>query len=372
LEEPNVTPPEASRRSTSIRTALSGRVSSNSPLACESLPHETPLPIFTGNGSIGTYVYPDSNSPRVLELTFENGVEEHADTIIKITAAILFILGPIEAILNAIPSLAIANNGTKNILDLEKELDFALQKTQHTHTSIIQEKEKPISFKKNIHLQGLMYKYEHNNAEYAFFIGPMNLKINKGEIVFITGGNGAGKSTFLKMFTGLYKPQRGSISIDKDIESGEQGILINNSNYHQYSELFATIFTDFHLFDKLYGIEDIEAEKVRKLLLKMGLPESKTAYRNGGFTNIKLSSGQKKRLALITCILEDKEIFIFDEVAADLDPEFRDTYYFEILAELKSRNKTVLVVSHDKTYWHVADRVLRLEKGQFCETLGMS
>jgi len=291
---------------------------------------------------------------------------EHASTLIKITAAILFIMGPLEAVLNAIPNLAIANDSTQNILNLEKELDGILS-TQESVASVSSQTINPLSFTSSIELEGLMYEYDTKDRAHAFSIGPMNLTIKKGELLFITGGNGAGKSTFLKMFTGLYRPKQGHIYIDRDRENGKKGMQVTASNYHQYSELFGIIFTDFHLFDKLYGVESVDARIVNAFLQRMGLAKNKTTYSNGRFSNIKLSSGQKKRLALITSILENKDIFIFDEVAADLDPDFRDVYYHELLAELKARNKTVLVVSHDKSYWHVADRVLLLKKGQFEE-----
>lgn len=291
---------------------------------------------------------------------------QYPDTIIKITAAILFIFGPIESLLNALPSLAIAEYGSQNILALEKELDSALvlqKEKMHTKKGTSE----VLTFQESIRLQDLVYEYPHNDAAHAFSIGPMNISFKKGEIIFITGGNGSGKSTFLKMFLGLYIPKSGHIYIDPDVENGESGTLITAANYTEYRDLFTTLFTDFHLFDKLYGLEGVEEEEVNYLLQRMGLSKEKASYRNGGFTNIQLSSGQKKRLALITCILEDKDIYIFDEVAADLDPNFRDTYYYEILQELKARNKTIFVVSHDKEYWDAADRILLLKKGEFQE-----
>jgi len=291
--------------------------------------------------------------------------QEHAGTIIKITAAILFILGPIESVLGAIGNLSMANDGTKNILKLERDLDGILKTQERAIAPSAQTV--PLSFSHSIELEGLMYEYDTNDPAHAFRVGPMNLTIKKGEVIFITGGNGAGKSTFLKLLTGLYRPKQGRIYIDRNKEAGIEGTPINATNYNQYGELFGLIFTDFHLFDKLYGVESVDPRIVNTFLQRMGLSKEKTTYRNGRFSNIKLSSGQKKRLALITSILEDKDLFIFDEVAADLDPDFRDVYYHELLSELKARNKTVLVVSHDKSYWHVADRVLLLKKGQFQE-----
>jgi len=292
--------------------------------------------------------------------------EEHASTIIKITAVILFILGPMEAGLDVIPNLAVANNGAQNVIALEKEIDEGLRK-QDNLIPISTQTVAPLSFKHSIELKGLIYEYNSNDPAHVFSIGPMNLTIKKGELLFITGGNGAGKSTFLKMFTGLYLPVSGTIHIDPDKRNGKEGTRISVANYHQYSELFSIIFTDFHLFDKLYGVGDIDPHRVNAFLRRMNLSAEKTTFHNGRFSNISLSSGQKKRLALVSSIIEDKEIYIFDEVASDLDPDFRDVYYRELLEELKARNKTVLVVSHDKSYWDVADRVLLLERGVFRE-----
>lgn len=144
-------------------------------------------------------------------------------------------------------------------------------------------------------------------------------------------------------------------------------IPVTPLNYQQYRNLFSTIFTDFHLFDKLYGVEEVNPAVVNKLLENMELPEEKVQFKNDTFTNLHLSSGQKKRLALTTAIMEDKPIYIFDEVAADLDPEFRDKYYYELLMELKERGKMVIVVSHDRHYWTVPDRLLEMRNGQIRE-----
>lgn len=306
--------------------------------------------IFYSAIAISIFIIPD----------YQNGLSA---SIIKITAAILFIIGPFEIIFRVLPRLAYADNAARNILQTEKDLDNLLE--QRRREPSLEKESNTLSFKNSIELKGVVYKYEENNNGYAFGIGPIDLTIKKGEILFITGNNGSGKSTFLKILTGLYVPQEGTIYVDRASEEEAQNISITSYNYEQYSNLFTTIFTDFHLFSKLYGIPKIKEETVNKLLKEMGLSQEKTFYRNGRFTNLNLSSGQKKRLALAISILEDKDIYILDEVAADLDPEFRDTYYYKFLGELKARNKTVFVVSHDKQYWEVGDRILHLENGQF-------
>ena len=291
--------------------------------------------------------------------------EEYAAQIIHIVAIMLFIIGDLDPLLNAIICLSIVENAASNIINLENQLDQEIAKQEYMSSELIEQT--TLSFQRNIHLRGLVYQYDTGNSSNPFTIGPINLTIQKGELIFITGGNGSGKSTFLKMLVGLYLPKRGQIYVDYDKGRTITGTLIGSDNYQAYRELFTLLFTDFHLFNKLYGLERVDEQIVNDLLINLGLSSEKTSYQNGSFTNLKLSSGQKKRLALANCILEDKEIYIFDEVAADLDPAFRDVYYHEILQELQSRNKTIFVVSHDKDYWHVADRILELKNGQLFE-----
>ena len=245
--------------------------------------------------------------------------EEHAEDIIKVTATIIFMLGPMESIISNIPLFSNANNSTKNILALEQQLEAALKNTGETANILnAPTAYEQLPFQQNIRLSDLSYAYPPiATEEKGFEIGPINLTLNKGELIFITGGNGSGKSTFLKLLTGLYSPKAGSISVDVN-EQNNPNQRINASNYQQYRNLFTSIFTDFHLFDKLYGLEGIPDSVVQKLLVNMELPAEKTSYENGGFTNLNLSTGQKKRLALVVGILEDKPIYVFDEVAREI------------------------------------------------------
>lgn len=304
----------------------------------------------------------------VILFVLPNFHAEHKEIILKVTATLLFIFSPYERLISSISVFAAAENAAQNIWDLEIQLDQKLKHQQNQFNGAQTESEiEPLEFKHSIHLKGLIFEYDNKNELNNFSVGPINLTIGKGEIIFVTGGNGAGKSTFMKLLTGLYLPKRGTIYIDSDSKKDEPGTYIGTHNYQQYREFYTTIFTDFHLFDKLYGLKDINPNEVKQLLREMELSEEKTTYRNGGFTNIKLSSGQKKRLALVNAILEDKDLYIFDEVAADLDPWFRDVYYYKILSELKAKGKTVFVISHDRKYWEIADRILHLNNGQVTE-----
>ena len=89
----------------------------------------------------------------------------------------------------------------------------------------------------------------------------------------------------------------------------------------------------------------------------------KVKVADGKFSTVNLSTGQRKRLALVSAYLEDRPIYLFDEWAADQDPVFKRVFYTELLPELKSRGKTVIVITHDDAYFNCADRVIKLEDG---------
>lgn len=188
-----------------------------------------------------------------------------------------------------------------------------------------------------------------------FSIGPVDLTLNRGEIIFLVGGNGSGKTTLLKNLCGLYSPSSGSIHIDDR--------TLQHDSYDDFRNLFSIVLTDFHLFEKLYGLDKYEEKDVNDLLARMQI-ENKTQFKNGRFSSLDLSTGQRKRIALIVSLLEDKPIMVFDEVAADQDPEFREEYYRVILPELKKQNKTIILVSHDDRYFDMADTLIKLEYGK--------
>lgn len=93
----------------------------------------------------------------------------------------------------------------------------------------------------------------------------------------------------------------------------------------------------------------------------------KVKIEQGRLSTIDLSQGQRKRLALLTAYLEERPIYVFDEWAADQDPYFKNIFYLELLPQLKARNKTVFVISHDDRYYDIADRLIKLDEGQVVE-----
>ena len=275
--------------------------------------------------------------------------ETSSAVVIKLTASILFIMGPLEDFISSIPFFAKANVAANNLRELETRLDAA-QDMQSIHVAA----ELPGSFDA-IKFEDVMFSYNDAEGRQLFSVGPINEVVHRGEVLFIVGGNGSGKSTFLKLLTGLYAHRSGFIRLDD--------IALDLDNIASYRELFSLVFGDFHLFEKLYGMQNVDDERVNSLIREMDL-DKKTSFTQGRFTNLNLSTGQRKRIALITALLEDKPICVFDEVAADQDPVYRKYFYEIFLAKLRKEGKTVIAVSHDDRYFHVADRVIRMDYGK--------
>ena len=272
-----------------------------------------------------------------------------ASTAVKLTASILFIMRPLETLISSIPFFAKANLAALNLRELEVRLDAS-----HDILSPETAVKLPESFSA-ITFEDVMFSYTDRDWRQLFSVGPINEEIRQGEVLFVVGGNGSGKSTFLKLLTGLYVPRSGSIRIN--------GIVLDRDSIASYREQFAIVFSDFFLFERLYGIEDIDTQRVHALIREMDL-QKKTSFAEGSFTNVNLSTVQRKRLALIAALMDDKRICVFDEVAADQDPVFRKYFYETFLAKLKNEGKTIIAVSHDDRYFHVADRVIRMDYGK--------
>lgn len=276
---------------------------------------------------------------------------EYTTVVLKLTAAILFIIGPLGSIVGSIPVWSAANVAAHNIFDLEARLAAASAGDRAGRPEAVP----PARFSR-LELKRVVFEYPDRGKGSVFRLGPVDLEARAGEILFIVGGNGSGKSTLLKALTGLYHPQSGSITLDDT--------LLSHDNSVWYRSHFAAVFSEYHLFDRLYGLAEVPAERVQALLTTMQIAD-KTAFENGRFTTLDLSHGQRKRLALLVALLEDRPILVLDEWAADQDPPFRRYFYEELLPSLKREGKTIIAVTHDDKYFGIADRVVKMEYGEF-------
>jgi putative pyoverdin transport system ATP-binding/permease protein len=269
--------------------------------------------------------------------------------LIGYTLAVLFLITPLTMLLNQIPALERAYLAAERI----EELGFSLSTAKPE--SLVPSSTSNTPWKR-LDLVDVMHSYHQEKGNSEFQLGPINLTLHPGELIFLIGGNGSGKTTLVKLLMGLYEPESGEIRVD--------GKPVTMAERDDYRQQFSAVFFDFYLFERLFGIEvqDLDGETQKYLdLLQLN---HKLTVKNGQLSTIDLSQGQRKRVALLHAYLEDRPIYIFDEWAADQDPQFKRIFYYELVPELKARGKTVIVISHDDRYYGLADRLVKLEAGK--------
>ncbi|MBM1021201.1 multidrug ABC transporter permease/ATP-binding protein [Enterobacter sp. A11] len=273
-----------------------------------------------------------------------------ADTNVAATYSLtlLFLRTPLLSAVGALPTLLSAQVAFNKL----KKFDLAPFKAEFP---------RPQAFPnwQTLELRNVTFRYRDN----AFSIGPVNLTIHRGELLFLIGGNGSGKSTLAMLLTGLYQPQSGEILLD--------GRALNAEKPEDYRQLFSAVFTDVWLFEQLLGPEGQQANPalVEKWLAQLQMSH-KLELQDGKILNLKLSKGQKKRVALLLALAEERDIILLDEWAADQDPHFRREFYQVLLPLMQEMGKTIFAISHDDHYFIHADRLLEMRDGQLSELTG--
>lgn len=275
----------------------------------------------------------------------------------------LFLLVPLDGLLNNLPTL---NAARVSLARIEHVLaEFHAPPATAAGLAAVPQPAQPAepaepAFR-TLALRGVTHAYFHERDERMFSIGPIDLRFVPGELVFIVGGNGSGKTTLAKVLAGLYAPEAGHIEMD--------GVPVAPAALAAYREHFSAVFNDFHLFDALLGVVQTQDgargaldARANALLATLAL-DHKVRVVDGAFSTRALSTGQRKRLALVVAYLEDRPFYLFDEWAADQDPAFKAVFYERLLPELTARGKTVVVITHDDRYFPLADRVLKLDDG---------
>jgi putative ATP-binding cassette transporter len=274
-------------------------------------------------------------------------------SIAKATTALLFVVGACFGLVQSIPILLNANAAAGRIEQLDTTLSAVAPK--HVRDFVA-----PKHFD-TIEMRNIEFRYVDKFSDTAFKIGPIDFSLRSGELVFLTGGNGSGKSTFLRVLSGIYAPNSGEVVLD--------GRVITDETRDEYRALMSAIFFDYHLFRRLYGIPDPEPGEVDRLLAKFRLTD-KTSITDGEFRTLDLSGGQRRRLALIVSLLEKRPIFLLDEWTAEQDPEFRRKFYDEFLPEMLQAGATIVVITHDDRYLDELDlpaRKIRMDEGRIVE-----
>ncbi|XBX10012.1 cyclic peptide export ABC transporter [Enterocloster clostridioformis] len=267
---------------------------------------------------------------------------------------VFYLIGPFNTMMDFVPSITQVRVNLKRIHQLEIDLDKASSmESKRLLTPKLIKQQVSIVFKEVVYSYKVKNE-ETNENEIEFTLGPIDLEIRTGEVLYITGGNGSGKSTLGRLLCGLYAPQGGTVKING-----------GSCNIMDLNEYFAAVFSDFHLFKKLYGVDLITERCTVNELLKIMMLDKKVKINESGELHAqKLSTGQKKRLAYILCYLDDKPFMLFDEWAAEQDPEFRHYFYTQLLPALKRKGKGVIIITHDDRYFDLADRLIKLERGE--------
>ena len=265
--------------------------------------------------------------------------------LVGVIMVLLYLSGPIAILMNFLPQVAVSQTSMNKVNDLFAELPEEAVEVNDTSISRWQ----------SMRFDNVSYQYGQDGN--GFKIGPLNFAINRGEITFIVGGNGSGKSTLSKLVTQHYVPGSGQIYFDD--------CQINPETLDAARQCIGAIYSDYHLFDRVLDDDDdgTLAAKIQGYLVALNL-DHKVTYEDGLFSTLNLSDGQKRRLALLVAYIEDKDLYLFDEWAADQDPVFKDIFYKDILVELKAQGKAVVVISHDDRYFDLADQLIVMNEGK--------
>jgi putative ATP-binding cassette transporter len=260
----------------------------------------------------------------------------------------LFLATSVSSAIVQVPNLSIANIAARNLRELSEKLSFVSAErtfpglTEFTEVSTLT-------------LDQITYVHGGEAGARSFALGPISYEFEAGKVYFIRGNNGSGKTTLIRVLLGLYQSQSGRVLVN--------GQPIAEPSNAAYRDLFAVVFNDFYLFKKLYGISVGDQTEFNELLDLFQM-QHKVSIDDGAFSDLNLSTGQRKRLALLVAMLEKKQIIVLDEWAADQDPEFRKEFYEHIIPKLRERGKLVIAITHDDQYYKLADRVIHMENGQ--------
>ncbi len=276
-------------------------------------------------------------------------------TLTGYVVATLYLMGPLAGVLTSLSLFGRANVALAKV----EALGVSLAQQSREHCPV--EESTPEPRFKELQLAGVVHSYHREQDDSNFVLGPIDATFRPGEIVYLVGGNGSGKSTLAKIIAGLYAPEKGEIRLD--------GRLVTDGNRDDYRQIFSAIFSDFYLFENLLGLKANNLDSEASYYLERLHLNRKVKVKDGRLSTTEVSQGQRKRLALLTAYLEDRPFYLFDEWAADQDPFFKEVFYTQLLPDLKSRGKAVLVITHDDRYFALADRVLKLDYGKFVTDL---
>ena len=283
---------------------------------------------------------------------------DYYTVVVPATTAALFIVGPVRPRPSVVSMITQADMALSNIEAMEDRLSDASHGApadgQGRSAGPVPEKPTTIA------LRNAVFTHCDAKGKELFTVGPLSAEFRAGEITFVTGGNGSGKSTMLKLLIGLIPLKEGTLLVDGQPVMAEQ--------MQDYRDRISAIFSDYHLSRRLYDMHAADPASILEHLKEMEM-QSKVTVSDGAFSTVDLSTGQRKRLALVVAMLEDKQVIVLDEWAADQDPEFREVFYTKLLPKLKEQNKIVICVSHDDTWFKSKKPQINMKDGRIVHAL---
>ena len=266
--------------------------------------------------------------------------------------------------LRLFPQLITVFNMVGNIKHSEyamKILNNELEKYQIKKEISLEE----VEINESIEFKNISFSYEQKEK---LIFKDLNFKLSIGEIIGIEGKNGAGKSTFLKILSGLIKPSTGEIFIDNKKLDGLSKYSWKNSVSYVEQNVF--LFNDSLLKNiTLSEDSDFNKEELDEILKGTNLKTFIESFDNGlereiSENNSNISGGEKQKIAICRGLYKKSKLILFDESLSNID-EISIKVIKDYLKELKSKQKGIIIISHKKDILSICDKIYTLEDLKF-------
>ncbi|MFX1574588.1 MAG: ABC transporter ATP-binding protein [Promethearchaeota archaeon] len=212
-----------------------------------------------------------------------------------------------------------------------------------------------------IKARNLVKIYKQGNVR---AVDGLDLSIRKGEIYAFIGANGSGKTTAIKMLTGVLDPTSGSISVfglsvPKNRKVIAHNIGIAPQEYSLYDDL--TVMENIKFFGRLYGMNKHEFKaKIDNLIQILRLEVKKDTLVSN------LSGGMKRRVSIACALIHSPRVVFFDEATVGIDPILRK-FFWEYFNELKKEGLSLILTSHVMDEAERADRIGLIREGKLID-----
>lgn len=275
--------------------------------------------------------------------------------ILQVVTVVLFSFGPIEAMVSDLPGFIRAAVAYRQYNEVQNELRRNPESKAVRQAADTRPEFRSVEFRGITAVLTRPTDASGSKARDTFTLGPIYLTLHPGQSIFVTGGNGMGKSTLLQILTGLRHADGGEILFN--------GNSVTRDSIGDYRGLFSAVFSEFYLFRHLYGLTPEERVRLQVHIEEFGLAEG-ISIADNRFSSLSLSTGQMRRLALSITLAEQRPIIVLDEFAADQDPARRAFFYDVLVPRLAKAGHLVIAVTHDEHCFDKSDRLIRMEDGK--------